>query len=643
MNIRFFLPFSKSYFTITFIFFPLTAIFTPVFGEGASCQKALKIAFSKKFEEEAQLYGLSKSQCPLTHDFSMWMKLQKSGTFSQIQTFVKDHPSWPRQETLRIQAEKDLFSGLEKKGRLPLSTTKIINWFDTYQPLSYQGLICYTRASQERLAKNKSAQQRLYDVFLNLKVPGKEIQQVIHALPGFFSESIIYEKVSQYLTETDTTSAKVLLGYLSTPHKKIVEHRIALQTNGAQGHSLLDSPFAEEPEFIYEWIRVHRKAERNDEAKELIQQISQNEKVSKNLNEMGLWTERNLLSRRYLEQKNPQKAYDVLVNHGLTKGENFAHAEFMLGWICLQFLKNPEQALLHFEKLQEGVKLPISVARATYWLGKTHQALEDKDQAKQWFGKSKKHEATYYGQLAHKELHGSIPKIKPIRLVVDKQTHRRFQNREFVRLIKILVDAKKPGLAESFAVALAQEIETEKEQYLLVDFLKMTLGNGTAVEIYKKSIKSTAPLFEPAYPRLSYVSSKLVNPAFAHAIIRQESRFKSDAVSSAGAMGLMQLMPATAAKVVKTHKIKKNKLTNPKHNVIVGSYHLKELLNRYNGSMILAAASYNAGAQPVDEWIVKFGDPRHPNVDAVDWVESIPYVETRNYVQRVMENYHYYR
>lgn len=643
MNIRFFPPISKSYFTITFIFFLSTAIFTPVLGEGPSCQKALKIAFSKNFEGDGAQYALSKSQCPLTHDFILWMKLQKTGTFSQIQNFVNDHPNWPRQDTLRLQAEKDLFAGLEQKGRLPQSTTKIINWFDIYQPLSYGGLICYTRASQERLSKNKNAQQRLYESFLNLKVPGKEIQQVIRALPGFFPESIIYEKVSRYLTEADTASAKVLLGYLSTPHKKIVEQRLALQTKGVQGHSLSDSPFVEEPEFIYEWIRVHRKAERNDEAKELIQQISQGASISQNLNEMGLWTERNILSRRYLEQKDHQKAYDVLVNHGLMEGENFAHAEFMLGWICLKFLKNPEQARLHFEKLQEKVKLPISVARATYWLGKTYQALDDKDQAKQWFGKSKQHEATYYGQLAHKELHGSIPKIKPVRLIVDKQTHRRFQNREFVRLIKVLVDAKKPGLAETFAVALAQEIETEKEQYLLVDFLKMALGNGTAVEIYKKSIKRTAPVFSPAYPRLSYVSSTLVNPAFAHAIIRQESRFKHDAVSSAGAMGLMQLMPATAAKVIKTHKIKKNKLTNPKHNVIVGSYHLKELLNRYKGSLILAAASYNAGAQPVDEWISKFGDPRNPNVDAVDWVESIPYVETRNYVQRVMENYYYYR
>lgn len=643
MNIRFFTPFSKPFFTIGVIFFTSASISTSAFAEGTVCQGALKGAFSQNFEGNEVDSSVSKSKCPLTHKFILWMKIQKSGTFSQIHDFLESNPKWPRQETLRLQAEKDLFQLLEQKGHLSHNSTKIINWFDKYQPLSYQGVICYARALQEDSPSGQDDHQKLYDAFLNLKATGQDIQRIIKALPGAFPEPIIYEKVSRYLTETDIASTKVLESYLSTPHKKIVEQRLALQIRELENDSLLNSPFVDEPEFVYEWIRSHRKSERNDDAKELIHKISQDEKTSDHLKGTGLWTERNILGRRYLEQKDPQKAYDILVNHGLTEGENFAHAEFMLGWISLKFLNNPEQALMHFEKLHEKVKLPISVARASYWLGKTHQALGDKQNARVWFDKAKSHQATYYGQLAHKEVHGSVPKIKPAHVAVDGKTQRQFNNRDFVRLIRMLNSIKKPGLAESFAVALAQDIETEKEQFLLVDFLKSTMGNGTAVEMYKKSIKRSAPVLSTAYPRLSYVSSTLVNPAFAHAIIRQESRFKQDAVSSAGAMGLMQLMPATAAKVVKTHKIKKNKLTNPKHNVTVGSYHLKELLTRYNGSLILAAASYNAGAKAVDDWILQFGDPRHSHVDTVDWVESIPYVETRNYVQRVMENYHYYR
>lgn len=644
---------AKPSFTGTsFFLLTLFTLNTSVYGDDAGkCGLLLKEALRSTPDG----VNVPKEKCPISNTFVKWLSVQKKGSFEEIRIFMGAHPNWPRQTTLRRQAEKDL-------SERALASKEVITWFETYPPLTAAGLKVYANALlQNGNIDSPQAQQSLNKALLSLEASGAEIKGALTAQPEAYSKETIFQKVTQYLNKGEGASAQELFPFLSPKDTKAASIRLKLQGKNVDISNTVKSVDSSELSdiakkgILLEQIRAYRKAEKNDEAKTLLADLKFEDK-SEEENENGkithkddliewsetAWTERNLIARRYLEESNYQKAYDILQGHGLTRGENFANAEFLSGWIALRFLKKPEFALLHFEKLHDGVKSPISAARARFWLAKTHDALGDKAASKNWYELAKVHKATYYGQLAHKEITGQAPSIKPAALSVDSTTRDRFHGRDLIKVINLLADIGETNYIDTFALAVSEQIEDHKEQSLLIDLLHNRVSKYSALHVYKKTAKEHAPVIPAAYPRLDHIPPKTISPALAHAIIRQESRFQHDAVSSAGAQGLMQLMPATAAKTVKNHKLKAGKLTDPKHNVTVGCLHLKELMEKYNGSMILAAAAYNAGSSAVDKWLDLYGDPRQPGVDTIDWIESIPYGETRNYVQRIMENYHCY-
>lgn len=644
MTIPFHNPLAKYSFT-GFSFFIILCFFMTTLSHGdedGNCRSKVKEAIKSTPSSP----NVSKDKCPVSHTFVKWLSIQKQGTFEEVRAFIKAHPTWPRQTTLRRQAEKNL-------AERNIASKDIISWFEAYPPLTAGGLKIYAHA----ILETDKPTQTLENALLSLDANGSEIKSVINTHPTAFTKDMIFQKVTQYLNKNDRTSAQELIPLLSSKDAKAAQIRLKLQEKDVSIEDAIKSvdfnDYSGDAKkgLLLEKIRAYRKAEHNDEAKDLLAELKP---TTHEMDDEGVqnddklnwaetaWTERNLIARRYLEESSYKKAYDILQGHGLSQGENFASAEFLSGWIALRFLKKPEVALKHFEKLHKGVKSPISVARARFWLAKTHHALGDKDTSTSWYDKAKVHKATYYGQLAHKEVTGQTPNFKPAALSVDGATKNKFENRDLVKAIKMLVDIGETKYIDTFALAVSDVIEDHKEQSLLIDLLHNRVSKYSALHVYKKTAKEHAPVIPTAYPRLDHIPPKTVNPAFAHAIIRQESRFQHDAVSSAGAQGLMQLMPATAAKTVKTHKLKAGKLTDPKHNVAVGCLHLKELMEKYNGSMILAAAAYNAGSSAVDKWLGLYGDPRQTGTDIIDWVESIPYAETRNYVQRIMENYHCY-
>lgn len=600
------------------------------------CAPYLKLAL-----KDPELKTSPQGSCSLTHKLINWVQLQKKGSFPQIREFITKNPNWPRQDALHRQAEKDISSH-----RYPAQ--QITTWFKEYPPLTVAGLKTYAQAVQSINDQRRSLGQAL----LTCELTPLEFVDILKKFPSSFEKNAIFLKASQYLNSGESFSFNDIRPLLTKEDAKIIDSRLKIRNKQLTTKSLPLDDFSDDARkgVLLEQIRVHRKSELNDEAKTLLENLvfSENDVDSAEASDPlrwaeTAWTERNLIARRYLEERSYQKAYDIIQGHGLSRGENFANAEFLSGWIALRYLKKPELALSHFEKLHQGVKSPISVARAQYWIARTHKDLGNVDDSKNWYKKAQLHQATYYGQLAQKELSGETKPIRPKSLPVDQQLKKNFDNHEFVKIINILTEAGAHSHVDSFALKLATEFDNHKEQTLLVDHLYHKLGPSTALKIYKKTQKDIAPVIPAAYPQIGYIPKKTVSPAFAHAIIRQESRFQHDAVSSAGAVGLMQLMPATALRTTKANKVKAKKLTDPQHNVHVGCLHLKELLDKYSGSMILAAAAYNAGSSAVDKWITLYGDPRKSGVDSADWVENIPYAETRNYVQRVMENYHCYR
>lgn len=575
--------------------------------------------------------------CPQTHNLIAWLKARReTPAYPAISAFLNKNPTWPLQQALRKKAEQDLIDN-------SYPSAKVLRWFQQFPPLSPAGIEAHADALVN-LEKKADASKIIKAAWRTEDLSAAQQKRWLTKY-GHMLEAADHFARASFLLNQEKKQIDDLRPHLQQSQKKLIEIRLALLNKepGAEKKTAsLSKEFQKDPGLLYERVKWLRRLDRNTQMLHLILSTEVCQHVPPHL----IWKERNLLTRRLMDEKRYADAYRLIKGHNLKNGEDFATGEWLAGWLCLRFLHKPQQALLHFQTLHNQVKSPISIARAAYWMGRTFEALKKTTDAKIWFEKAQQHGATYYGQLAAKHLTGKnisisvkTPNISP----VDKKT---FDAKPIVQLIHILgkAGASADQLEPFFLAAIEKGLQSH-EQVLLIH-LAHQYGNAyTSVLIAKKSTKTHAPLIPAAYPKLPLQSHKklAVDPAIVHAIIRQESRFKADALSSAGAMGLMQLMPETAKQTAKKFDLPLKNLYRPDANVQIGSHHLKELMDKYDQSLVLTAAAYNAGSTAVQNWIKTYGDPRAPDVDMHDWVELIPYAETRNYVQRVLENYHCYQ
>jgi soluble lytic murein transglycosylase len=599
--------------------------------EISRCGRALYQATQGSFEGT-----LRPESCPLSSKLVSWIQLQKPGaSFAAIAAFIQKNPDWPLKDRLLVRAEASLSD--EKKPQ------ELIAWFSKNPPQTIRGARLYAHALLAVDEKN-AATKLIRDTWIHQTFDVATLKSFFIDFKGYLTQKDHQRRINHLLMREEIGAAKHMFSWLNAPQKALAEARIALINQAGD----VAAKVAQVPKALihhvgltYDRIKWHRRKESNTLMLKLFLKAKQPEE-----DQDLWWRERNLLVRRLMDDHQYGHAYQLVKDHGLHVGENFANGEWLAGWIALRMLKKPTVALKHFNTLYKGVKSPISVARAAYWIGRTYEALGKKQEAQSWMAAAKAHPGTYYGQVALRGgVLGVTPALHSSRPKIDGNLRHRFESRELVQAIRLLhaVDAK--HLVDAFGIKLTQTITNPAEQILLIEFAARECGPYQGVVSAKKLPLRTVPLIEAAYPRLSGTYHKMLqgaNPALVHAIIRQESRFKADAVSPAGAEGLMQLMPKTAQQTAQKTKLPLGSLFNPKINVTLGCAHLRELLQKYGGSLILSIAAYNAGSTAVESWIQQYGDPRRPGVDLVDWVETIPYAETRNYVQRVLENYAYY-
>jgi soluble lytic murein transglycosylase len=364
----------------------------------------------------------------------------------------------------------------------------------------------------------------------------------------------------------------------------------------------------------------------------------------------AIFTERRLYVSRALRNGNARQAYALVSNHGLTSGEAFADAEWMSGWLMLRFLDDPQRAAEHFTHLSQNVSSPVSLSRALYWRAKAERARGRNSEADALFEQASRFNFTFYGQLAASECGRNNVIDFPDTSRVSEEARVRFYNRELVQALRLMAEVGAQRDFESIAFYLDDTLDDPMELELLSTMARDQGYNRTALRSAKAGLFRSVVAANAAYPTMALPeavsSSGRPEPALVHAIIRQESEFDTSAISSANARGLMQLIPSTAR--LQANRVglayERAALTNdPTYNVILGSSHLADLVDDFGGSYVLAIASYNAGAGNTQNWIDDWGDPRSSSVDAVDWIELIPFSETRNYVQRVMENLQVYR
>ena len=362
------------------------------------------------------------------------------------------------------------------------------------------------------------------------------------------------------------------------------------------------------------------------------------------------WRERSILARRALRKGHVSEAYRLVKEHGLEEGPAFAEAEWLAGWIMLRFLNEHATAFLHFKAMFTSVAYPISRARGAYWAARAAEEAGKVKLANLWYRSAARYSTAYYGQLAAARLApGSTIKLasepQPSPEEVDA-----FAKQELVRAVEILDTLGERERLRPFILRLSELRETMGWQKLTADLARAHHRPDLAIAVAKKASRAGRELIMAGYPTMTLPPLRLGKPRLevplVLAVVRQESAFRPEAQSGAGARGLMQLLPRTARNVAKELKIKyaRGQLTaDPQLNLKLGQAYLANLLSAFEGSYVLALAAYNAGPARARRWMRMHGNPRDEAVDAIDWIEMIPIEETRNYIQRVMEGVQVYR
>jgi len=331
----------------------------------------------------------------------------------------------------------------------------------------------------------------------------------------------------------------------------------------------------------------------------------------------------------------------------MSQGADFADAEWTAGWIALQHLNDAERAAQHFQRLREGVSTPISLSRANYWFGRALDKMGDQELAQEAYKAAAVHNYAYYGQLASERINQKQLVLTQTPEPTEAERVA-FRERSIIKTLRLLGEAGEKGLFRSFAYHIDDQLQTASEQILFSEIGAEYQYPDVGVRGGKAGLGRGIIAPEVAYPVVSFPLQRevQVENALVLALSRQESELNPRAISHANARGLMQMLPSTAREQARREGLpyRKSWLTDdPGYNMTLGAAHLDDLLGTFNGSYIMTAAAYNAGASRPQKWVVDYGDPRKDEIDPVDWVEFIPFSETRNYVQRVLENVQVYR
>ena len=399
---------------------------------------------------------------------------------------------------------------------------------------------------------------------------------------------------------------------------------------------------------LYDRLKWRRRRGRLEDSLEILFKVPKD--PSKLVRPDIWWKERAILSRSLIYKKKYALAYKVASNHSMIEGPKFAEAEWLSGWIALTFLDDPNMAMQHFKNFYNNVGYPISLARGAYWIGKTFKRIKNKEKSLEWFKESSKYMNTYYGQLAFDEIKPGESFSLVDQPVYSDNYKKKFNKNPLVKIVYLLKELDKTKYTKDFIKHLAS-LNIENGSETLAGKLAIKIGRyDYSIQVAKEASYQKRFFNEINYPVIETpgIVNKKTMPKteLILAVIRQESEFDQRANSHVGAKGMMQLMTYTAKLVAKQAKLKysKNKLrTDPNYNIKLGSYYLAGLLEQYEGSYPFALAAYNAGPKRVKYWKKINGNPQEGKISYVDWIELIKFKETRNYVQRVLENVNVYR
>jgi soluble lytic murein transglycosylase len=557
--------------------------------------------------------------------------------FRRYAVFISDNPGWPNIGLLRRRAEAALW-----KERLDPQAVRA--YFEKDQPLTAQGKFALARAlllqGDRADARNFVRDTWRYDNF-----SGELEAQVLDVFRDLITDADHKTRMDMRLYAEDVDGGMRSANRAGGNAVVIAKARAAVIRKAADAETQLDAVPAEARNdigFIFSRVQWLRREEKAAEAAELI--LSFPDDPTQALDADQWWIERRFVARTLLDLGDVKTAYRVASAAHVPNRENYrVEQQFTAGWIALQFLDDASTALAHFAKIGQGTSNLITLGRASYWQGRAAESLGKTNDAHAHYETAARYSTAYYGQLARARLG-----LKNI--VIRPPPDPTSAYMDVVRAIEILYAiGERDLISDGFAdlgqrsmdtatlAALGEVAARHKDARAMVLLARAALTRGLSFEQF-------------AFPTVGIPDYRAIGPeverGIVYAVVRQESSFNPRAISSARALGLMQVTPAAARSVAakfRTAYDEKRLLDDQTYNVQVGAAELGDLIKYYRGSYLLAFAGYNAGRGRVKDWIAKYGDPRDPKIDPIDWVEQIPLSETRNYVQRVLENLQVYR
>lgn len=565
--------------------------------------------------------------------------------FTDIKQALDDLQGWPGRTLMRTRAEQAILDSR-------LSPAERIAFLrQDNGPITGDGRIALAialRDAGQRTEATEVARAAWRDNAMSSATEDRALQEFSSVL----TQSDHAARVSGLLWRDQRTAAQRLFSRISPADRALAQARIAVQTRQRRGlQAAIDavpSSRQDDPGLLFDRAQYRRRTDQPIDAMQMAARIDPSEAPMAARSD--IFKERRLYVPRAMRAGNYSLAYQLVSSHGLTSGESFADAEWLSGWLSLRYLNNPQRAAEHFSHLSENVSSPVSLSRALYWRAEAQQALGNRDEAERLFNEAARFNFTYYGQLAATRGDRQAMLSLPETAQVSDDARNRFNNRELVRALRLMAEVGAQRDFESIAFYLDDTIDDPMEMELLSQLAREQSYHRTALRSAKAGLFRNVVATSSAYPLIDLPpavrSQGRIEPALVLAIIRQESEFDVGAISSANARGLMQLIPSTAQAQARREgmSFERAALTSdPQYNMTLGSAHLADLIDSFDGSYVLAIASYNAGSHRAREWIDDWGDPRSPSVDVVDWIELIPFSETRNYVQRVTENLQVYR
>ena len=604
------------------------------------------ISEMKKSKWSTSLGIAKKAKDKSIYNFIQWRHLLTKGnqaSFYDYKVFIDQNSRYPRIGRLKYLAEHKLSTA-------KVSPKKIINWFSVDQPLSGYGKMILGESFILTGEKNKGA-KLIKDGWITADLSKNELRFYRKKFKKYLNADDYIKRADYLAWNSKRWDLKRLLRYLPTDYELLYTARYILMTKGYgvdQAIKNVPTKLKNDAGLNYDRLKWRRKRGRVDSSLEILLNIKNNKEYL--VKPEKWWKEREIISRALIYKKNYETAYKISSNHGMSSGSDFAAAEWLSGWIALSFLKDPLLAKDHFQNFYENVNYPISTSRGAYWLARTYEKLGNKDQSNKWYKEASKFLTTYYGQLAFLKLNPNGKFELEKDMVVDDKYRKVFFNKELVKITYLLDELKNDKYTKFILRHLANDNIPNGSEILAAELATNIERYDFAIQISKISSYQKRFHNKFNYPIISTPKTindrKIPESAFILSIIRQESEFDLSANSHAGAKGLMQLMPYTAKLVSKQAKLPYSKsrlTTDPEYNINLGSHYIAGLILQYDGAYPFAVAAYNAGPNRVKYWKKLNKNPQKKQIDYVDWVELIKFRETRNYVQRVLENYNVYR